>query len=85
LGRAKTSALWVAAPFVLHPHAPGLSHSLPADNYYIGVRLDWVTQTWALASNTVGGAFRNVAVALTWDAKPYNLDSLETCVPIDPV
>jgi hypothetical protein len=23
--------------------------------------------------------------ALTWDAKPYNLDSLETCVPIDPV
>jgi hypothetical protein len=29
-------------PLVKLPHAPGLSHSLPVDNYYIGVRLDWV-------------------------------------------
>jgi hypothetical protein len=29
-------------PSVTLPHAPGLSRSLPADKYCIGVRLDWV-------------------------------------------
>jgi hypothetical protein len=31
-GRAKTSALLLAGPSILHPHAPGLSHSLPIDS-----------------------------------------------------
>jgi hypothetical protein len=38
----KPRRFWSACPLVTLPHAPGLSHSLPADNCYTGVRLDWV-------------------------------------------
>ena len=37
----KPRRFWSVRPLVTLPHAPGLSHSLPADNYCIGVRLDW--------------------------------------------
>jgi hypothetical protein len=30
-GREKTSALWQVRPLVMLPHAPSLSHTLPAD------------------------------------------------------
>jgi hypothetical protein len=38
----KLRRFWSVRPLVMLPQAPGLSHTLPADNYYIGVRLDWV-------------------------------------------
>jgi hypothetical protein len=41
----KPRRFWSVRPLVMLPHAPGLSHALPADNYYIGVRLDWVIHT----------------------------------------
>ena len=33
----KPRRFWSVRPSVTLPHAPGLSHSLPADSYYIGV------------------------------------------------
>jgi hypothetical protein len=47
LGRAEAcvgglGAFARSALSVTLPHAPGLSRSLPADKYCIGVRLDWV-------------------------------------------
>jgi hypothetical protein len=51
------------------PDAPGLSHSLPADNCYFGVRFDWAnTQTWLLASNNGRRGLRNVTscFSLEW-------------------
>src|SRR5260221_6578689 len=38
----KPRRFWSVRPLVTLPHGPGLSHSLPADNYYTGVPLDWV-------------------------------------------
>jgi hypothetical protein len=38
----KPRRFWSVRPLVMLPHAPGLSHSLPADNYYIGIWFDWV-------------------------------------------
>ncbi len=68
------------------PDAPGLSHSLPADNHYIDVRLDWVIRKRGYWRPTrVGGGSEMSALAFTWDAKSYNAGSLKTCVPIDPV
>jgi hypothetical protein len=46
------------------PHAPGLSHSLPADNYYIGVRLDWVIHKHGYWPPRVGGAQKCGSIAL---------------------
>jgi hypothetical protein len=76
-----------SALLVMLPHASGLSQSLPADNYYIGVRLDWVLHKHGvLASNTSWrGAQKCGALALTWDAKSYNAGSLKTRISIEPV
>ena len=38
----KPRRFWSLHPLVRLPHASGLSHSLPADKYCIGVRLDWL-------------------------------------------
>jgi hypothetical protein len=68
------------------PPAPGLSHSLPVDNYYIGVRHDWVLHKHEYWRTTrVGEGSEIWPLALTWDGKSYDADSLKTCVPIDPV
>ena len=85
-GRAKTSALLVAAPFVMLPHAPGLSHTLPADNCYICVRLDWVIHTnlGIGVQHGLEGSQEGGPVALTWDAKSYDAGSLKTCIAIEP-
>src|SRR5258708_20829491 len=37
----KPRRFWLVRPLVTLPNAPGLTHSLPADKYCIGVRLDW--------------------------------------------
>jgi hypothetical protein len=85
-GRAKTSARLVGTPLVMLPDAPGLSHSSPADNCYIGVRLDWVIHQHGYWRPTrVGGGSDNVPPAFTWDAESYIAGSLKTCVPIEPV
>ncbi len=69
------------------PHAPGLSHTLPADNYYIGIRLDWVIHTNMGIGVQPGleGAQKRGPLALTWDAKSYDAGSLKTCGAIEPV
>jgi hypothetical protein len=53
-GRTKTSALLVGTPFGYASRCAGFEpYTLPADNYCIGVRLDWVIHKHgALASNT---------------------------------
>src|SRR5260221_14307595 len=72
---------WLVRPSVRLPHAPGLSYSLPADKYCIGVGLDWVIHKHGYWRPTrVGGGSECGFLALTWDAKSYNTGSLKTCV-----
>jgi hypothetical protein len=55
----KPRRFWSVRPLVMLPHAPGLSHSLPADKYCIGVRLDWVIHQHGYWRPTrVGGGLR---------------------------
>jgi hypothetical protein len=82
----KPRRFWSVRPSVTLPHAPGLSHSLPADSYYIGVRLDWVVHKHGYWRPTrVGRGSEMWPLPFTWDAKSYNAGSLKTCVPIEPV
>jgi hypothetical protein len=82
----KPRHFWSVRPLVTLPHVPGLSHTLPADNCRIGVRLDRVIQKHGYWLPTrVGGAQKCGLVASAWDAKSYNAGSLKTCVPIEPV
>jgi hypothetical protein len=81
----KPRRFWSVRPLVTLPHAPGLSHSLPADNYCIGVRLDWVIHKHGYWRPTRWRGSECGLVASAWDAKSYNAGSLKTCVPIEPV
>jgi hypothetical protein len=74
----KPRRFWSVRPLVTLPHTPGLSHSLPADKYCIGVRLDWVIHQHGYWRPTrVGGRLR-CGLVLSWDAKSYNAGSLKT-------
>jgi hypothetical protein len=82
----KPRRFWLVRPLVKLPHTPGLSHSLPVDNYYIGVRLDWVLHKHGYWRTTrVGGGSEMGPLALTWDGESYDAGSLKTCVAIEPV
>jgi hypothetical protein len=58
----KPRRFWSVRLLVMLPHAPGLSHSLRADNCYFGVRFDWGNaQTWLWAYNTGRWGLRDVS------------------------
>src|SRR5258708_8255692 len=77
----KPRRFWSVRPSVTLPYAPGLSHSLPADKYCIGVRLDWAIHKQGYPRPTqVGGGSECGLLALTWDAKSSSAGSLKTCV-----
>jgi hypothetical protein len=78
----KPRRFWSERPSVTLPHAPGLSHLLPADKYCIGVRLDWVIRKHGYWRPTrVGGRLRMWPPCfIAWDAKSYNAGSLKTSV-----
>ncbi len=55
----KPRRFWSVRPLVTLPDAPGLSHSLPADKYCIGVRLDWAIRKHEYRRPTrLGGRLR---------------------------
>jgi hypothetical protein len=66
----KPRRFWSVRPLVMLPDAPGLSHSLPADKYCIGVRLDWVIHKHGYWRPTrVGGGSECGLLALTLGCK----------------
>jgi hypothetical protein len=77
----KPRRFWSVRPSVALPHAPGLSHSLPADKYCIGVRLDWAIHQHRYRRPTrVGGGSECGFLALPGMQKSYNAGSRKTCV-----
>jgi hypothetical protein len=78
----KPRRLWSVRPSVTLPHASGLSHSLPADKYCIGVRLDWlIHQQRYLRPTPVGRGSECCFLLSPGMQSRDNAGSLKTCVP----